>query len=211
MKTQAILLVLALLPLVLGGCAQPEKNPYEGDIVICLDAGHGGNASGAVLDQRLEKDDNLAMTLAVGSILESRGAKVIYTRSDDTDVELQNRAAFANKMDASMFVSFHRNAGGGQGAEVWIDKSPDRWEKSLATRIQSVMARVGFTDRGVKRGTAGNSTINYTVIGRTQMPACLIELGFIDNEADNDLLDTYWTELAEGIAEAILQEAGLAQ
>ena len=211
MKRNLLFLTLALL-LVLTACGvRSGGNPYEGELLICLDAGHGGTDSGAVLEQRLEKDDNLAMTLAVGSILESRGAKVIYTRSDDTDVELQNRAAFANKMDASMFVSFHRNAGGGQGAEVWIDKSPDRWEKSLATRIQSVMARVGFTDRGVKRGTAGNSTINYTVIGRTQMPACLIELGFIDNEADNDLLDTYWTELAEGIAEAILQEVGLAQ
>ena len=211
MKTQVILLALALLPLVLGGCAETVENPYEGDILICLDAGHGGDASGAVLDQRLEKDDNLAMTLAVGSILESHGAKVIYTRSDDTDVELQERAAFANQQGASVFVSFHRNAGGGQGAEVWIDKSPDRWEKSLATRIQKEMVQVGFTDRGVKRGTAGNSTINYTVIGRTKMPACLIELGFIDNEADNDLLDTYWNELAEGIAGAILAEVGLTQ
>ena len=211
MKGTAIFLLLALMPLLLGGCSQPTQNPYEGEIVICLDAGHGGNDSGAVLDKRLEKDDNLRMVLDVGALLEAQGVKVIYTRSDDTFIELADRPQYANESGASMFVSFHRNAGGGQGAEVWIDKSPDKWEKSLAQRLQDVMGQVGFTNRGVKTGTAGNQNINYTVVGRSEMPACLIELGFIDNEADNAMLDMYWEDLARGIADAILQEVGLAQ
>lgn len=211
MKPHILLLaVAAALPLVLGGCGGGEnKNPYEGEILICLDAGHGGDDSGAVLDTRLEKDDNLRMTLAVGAELEAQGANVIYTRGDDTFVELVDRANYANKNGASVFVSFHRNAGGGQGAEVWIDKSPDKWEKSLGQRIQDALVQVGFTDRGVKKGTASYKNSNYTVVGRTKMPACLIELGFIDNPDDNALLDTYHSELAKGIARAILLETGL--
>lgn len=210
MKWQILLLTaLTVLPLVLGGCSGENKNPYEGEILICLDAGHGGEDSGAVLSARLEKDDNLRMALAVGAELEARGAKVIYTRGDDTFVELADRASYANDQGASVFVSFHRNAGGGQGAEVWIDKKPDGWELSLGQRIQDALVQVGFTDRGVKKGTAGSKTANYTVVGRTEMPACLIELGFIDNPEDNNLLDTYHSELAEGIARAILLETGL--
>ncbi len=212
MKAQYLAaLAAAVLPLLLGGCGGGQvKDPYAGDIIICLDAGHGGDDSGAVLDSRLEKDDNLRMVLAVGAELEARGAKVIYTRGDDTFVELWDRADYANQQEASVFVSFHRNAGGGQGAEVWIDKSPDKWEKSLGQRIQNALVQVGFTDRGVKKGTAGDKTINYTVVGRTKMPACLIELGFIDNPDDNALLDAYQAELATGIARAILEETGLA-
>lgn len=211
MRLTAIFLLLALLPLMLSGCSRPEQDPYEGDLVICLDAGHGGDDSGAVLDKRLEKNDNLQMVLDVGALLEAQGVKVIYTRGDDTFIELADRAQYANESGASMFVSFHRNAGGGQGAEVWIDKEPDKWEKSLGQRMQDVLAQVGFTNRGVKRGTAGNKNINYAVIGRTKMPACLLEIGFIDNEDDNAMLDMYWEDLARGIAGAILQEVGLAQ
>lgn len=212
MKLHTLVLVaVAALPLVLGGCGGGEdKNPYEGDIIFCLDAGHGGNDSGAVLDGRLEKDDNLRMALAVGAKLEASGATVIYTRSDDTFVELRDRAAYANDQGASVFVSFHRNAGGGQGGEVWIDKSPDQWEKSLGARLQKAMVQVGFTNRGVKKGTAGSKSQNYTVIGRTEMPACLMELGFIDNPDDNAILDTYHEELASAIAQALLKETGLA-
>ena len=206
------LLLLALAPLVLGGCSAGEsKDPYAGDLVVCLDAGHGAHDNGAVLDKRLEKNDNLQMALDVGALLEAQGVKVIYTRSDDTFIELRDRAQYANESGASMFVSFHRNAGGGQGAEVWIDKEPDKWEKSLGQRLQDALVQVGFTDRGVKKGTAGNKNQNYTVVGRTEMPACLLEIGFIDSEADNAMLDMYWEDLARGIAGAILQEVGLAQ
>ena len=209
MKRNLLFLTLALL-LVLTACGvRSGGNPYEGELLICLDAGHGGTDSGAVLEQRLEKDDNLAMALAVGAHLEAAGLRVIYTRGDDTFVELKERANYANKQGASMFVSFHRNAGGGQGAEVWIDKSPDKWEQSLGAAIQKVLVQIGFTDRGVKKGTAASKLQNYTVIGRTEMPACLVELGFIDNPDDNALLDTYQTELARGIADAILAQVGV--
>ena len=50
---------------------------------IALDAGHGGYDSGAVENGRREKDDNLALTLAVGEILQRNGVDVVYTRTED--------------------------------------------------------------------------------------------------------------------------------
>lgn len=206
---RCVLCVVLVMVLMLAACdGQSSENPYAGDLLICLDAGHGGTDSGAVLDQRLEKDDNLAMALAVGAKLEAAGLQVVYTREEDAFVELKDRAAYANEQGACMFVSFHRNAGGGQGAEVWIDKSPDQWEKNLGAAIQKALVNIGFTNRGVKRGTASSKQQNYTVIGRTEMPACLVELGFIDSVDDNALLDTYHDELAQAIANAILGQVG---
>ena len=50
---------------------------------VVIDAGHGGRDSGAVYENRLEKDDNLDLALAVGEILQNNGVDVIYTRTED--------------------------------------------------------------------------------------------------------------------------------
>ena len=79
----AVLLLLYFLP---------QRGPGEtfripDHIVICLDAGHGGDDPGAVNGDRLEKDDNLNMALAVRDALEAAGhdnLEVVLTRSDDT-------------------------------------------------------------------------------------------------------------------------------
>ncbi len=178
-------------------------------IVICLDAGHGGGDVGAVSGERLEKDDNLAMALAVRDALDAFGSErisVILTREDDSGLELQQRVDVANDAKATLFVSFHRNSGGGQGTEVWISSEGKPAETRLATLILEELADVGVSrDRGVRRGTAGNASVSYTVVGRTTMPACLIELGFIDSETDNALLDERFDEYAAAIADGILK------
>lgn len=51
---------------------------------VVVDAGHGGSDPGAVYEGRQEKDDNLALALAVGSILAENGVDVVYTRTDDS-------------------------------------------------------------------------------------------------------------------------------
>ena len=178
-------------------------------IVICLDAGHGGGDAGAVSGERLEKDDNLAMALAVCDALNAFGPErvtVLLTREDDSGLELQQRVDIANGANATLFVSFHRNSGGGQGTEVWISAAGKRAETRLASLILEGLTDVGVSrDRGVRRGTAGDPNVSYTVVGRTSMPACLIELGFIDSEADNALLDEHFDAYAAAIADGILK------
>jgi len=193
----------------------PDRGPGEtflipDHIIICLDAGHGGDDPGAVNGNRQEKDDNLHMALAVRDFLEAAGhedLEVILTREDDIALTLEERVDFANDNDATLFVSIHRNSGGGQGVETWVSAAGLRPEMALATYIQDNLVEVGVAkDRGVKKGTAANPKSNYYVVGNTLMPACLVELGFIDDDAaDNTLLDEHFEDYAHAIADGILK------
>ena len=80
---------------------------------IVLDAGHGGTDPGAIYKERKEKDDNLALTLAVGKILEDNGVDVVYTRTEDIYQTPFEKARIANQSGADYFISFHRNSSGG--------------------------------------------------------------------------------------------------
>ena len=95
---------------------------------IVLDAGHGGTDPGAIYKERKEKDDNLALTLAVGKILEDNGVDVVYTRTEDVYQTPFEKARIANQSGADYFISFQRNSSPEdnqyQGVEVLVyDKS----------------------------------------------------------------------------------------
>ena len=79
-------------------------------VTVALDAGHGGYDSGAVENGRREKDDNLALTLAVGEILQRNGVDVVYTRTEDVYDSPVRKAQIANESGADYFISFHRNS-----------------------------------------------------------------------------------------------------
>lgn len=178
-------------------------------ILICLDPGHGGDDPGAVFGDQQEKDDNLRMALAVRDRLESHGFEnltVMLTREDDTELELQQRVDIANDANATLFISIHRNSGGGQGIETWTSAEALQPETRLATYIQKGLAAIPTVkDRGVKSGTASNPLASYFVVGNTEMPACLVELGFLDNVEDLVLFEAAFDEYAAAIADGILQ------
>lgn len=213
----AVFLVLGLVVLKLRGAlptpAASDEFQVPEHIIICLDAGHGDTDAGAVNGERLEKDDNLNIALLVREKLEQAGfdnLTVMMTREDDTYLELQQRVDIANDADATLFVSLHRNSGGGKGVEVWTSHLAQKTECRLAGNIMDALEAVEVQKvRGVKHGTAGNPDISYTVVGRTEMPACLVELGFMDDETDNALLDSHWDDYAQAIADGILQTVKL--
>lgn len=169
---------------------------------IAIDPGHGGRDPGAVFEGRQEKDDVLDLALAVGQILEDSGIDVVYTRVDDIYNTPYEKATMANNSGADLFVSFHRNAmptpGSAGGAEVLV-YSDEGLPADLARNVLDQLAEVGFQDRGVIERK------NLVVLRRTQMPAALLEVGFIDNPADNELFDTRFDEIAQGIADGILE------
>ena len=78
--------------------------------LIVLDAGHGGANPGATYQGRQEQDDVLALTLAVGQILENRGVDVYYTRTTDVYESPAQKALEGNQTGADYFVSIHRNS-----------------------------------------------------------------------------------------------------
>ena len=170
-----------------------------------LDAGHGGSDSGAVYNGRLEKNDNLRITLAVGERLARSGERVLYTRTDNSTVDLTYRSTMANSAGATYFVSFHRNSAStvGRGVEVYYytGLSAQSTAARMAAPVQDALVACGFHNRGVKQA-------NFSVLRRTSMPAILVELAFINNEAENAKLDSEFDRIADAIASALLSFVG---
>ena len=102
--------------------ANGSENRYHLRTVV-LDAGHGGKDRGCAGVSAREADVALALILALGKQIQENmpDVRVIYTRKTDVFVELDERAAIANRHHADLFISIHCNAGPGQshGTEVW--------------------------------------------------------------------------------------------
>lgn len=158
-------------------------------------------------NKRYEKDDNLKLALQVKKELEKHEVKVILTRKDDTFVTLENRCRIANFRRVDFFVSLHRNSSkNGNGVEIWVSQEKDEISEKLANNILNQLDKVGIqNNRGVKSGTSENGESDYFVNKNTKMPSCLIELGFISNSKDNQLLDENLEEYAKAICLGILK------
>lgn len=169
--------------------------------LVVIDAGHGGNNPGAVYQGRQEKRDALALALAVGRILEENGVEVYYTRTTDVYESPEQKAQEGNAVQGDYFVSIHRNSSPYPNQYTGVETLVyNRYGKaaSLAGNINARLEQVGFENQGV------NERPDLVVLNRTQMPAVLVEVGFINTDADNRLLDERFQETARAIAEGIL-------
>lgn len=174
---------------------------------VILDAGHGGFDFGATNKDRKEKNDNLALTLAVGERLEQAGIPVEYTRTQDIYQSPYEKADIANASDADYFISIHRNAadepGTGSGVETLVfDETSDLM--ALAEAINQNLEQVGYENLGVFPRP------DLVVLNKIKMPSLLIEAGFIDNDKDNEIFDRNFNEIASAIADAIIQSNPMA-
>ncbi len=169
---------------------------------IILDAGHGGRDNGASYQDRTEKDDNLAMTLEVGRILEEMGFDVVYTRQEDVYDAPFRKATIANELGGDLFVSIHRNSSGMpnqyQGVETLV-YSESGLPRIVAENVNRELEAVGYINLGIEERP------RLVVLNSTQMPAVLIEVGFINSDADNQLFSSEFEETARAIAEGIAE------
>lgn len=171
---------------------------------IYINPGHGGADSGAVgIGGRQEKDDALRYASAVADKLKAAGHTVELERNADYLINVKDIAKNANLWGADLFIAFHRNAGGGEGAECLIVTGASATSREMAQAIQSALVGVGFRDRGVKVQDR-----NTYVLSHTTMPATTIECGFVDNAGDNAIFDNKFAEIVQRTAEAILSIAG---
>lgn len=170
--------------------------------LVVLDAGHGGANPGAVYNGRQEKDDTLALVLAIGSILEQNGIDVYYTRTSDIYESPYQKATEGNEVGADYFVSIHRNSSPYpnqySGVETLVYNQYGEAAR-LAYHINARLEQIGFLNLGV------NERPNLVVLNSTQMPAVLVEVGFINTDADNSLLDERFDDIAGAIADGIIQ------
>lgn len=165
-----------------------------------LQSAHGGWDNGASYQGRNEKDDNLAMTLAVGDILEGFGFQVFYTRTEDIYQRPFRKATIANEIGGDLFVSIHRNSSPVpnqyHGVETLV-YSNQGLPKLVAENINRQLEAVGYANLGVEERPG------LIVLNSTQMPAVLVEVGFINSDIDNTLFNQRFQETAMAIAEGI--------
>lgn len=168
-------------------------------IKVCIDAGHGGKDPGAVKGKRYEKDDTLRFAKRLGKVLKANGVEVIYTRTTDIFESPSEKAKKGNNTKADFFVSMHRNASSkasAHGTEVLV-YSQNGIKNEIAKNICEGFKKVGFTDRGVKVQPT------LAVLRETNMQAILVEVGFISNQGDNELLDKKFYSAVNVVAREI--------
>lgn len=171
---------------------------------VFLSAGHGGTDPGAVANGLYEKTVNLNTLLACKSELERHGVTVVCSRTKDENDPVSEETKEANTSGAELAVSFHANAGGGDGFEAfYFDPSPKG--KKLATLCEKYVKKLGQNSRGIKSGN------HLHFIRKTAMTAVLVESFFVDNVKDKCIGDTVaeHTAFGQAYARAILDYLGI--
>lgn len=174
---------------------------------IVIDAGHGGFDGGASYQGRKEKDEVLRLALSVGEILQKEGFEVFYTRETDEYDSPYEKARIANETGADYFVSIHRNSSPNpntyNGVQTLVYQE-EQVVNDIANAINSQLESVGFENLGI------DERPGLVVLRRTEMPAVLVEVGFINSDVDNRIFDQNFNQIAGAIATGIregIQEA----
>lgn len=188
---------------------------------VVVDPGHGGYDPGAVRKGVYEKHINLQIALKIKQCLEETGARVILTRNGDYNLaiaglhkkeahryDLAKRLEIANKSKASVFVSIHINCinkRSRSGAEVFYYVKSEKG-RLLAECILGELRSVHGTPPGRTAKTS-----RYYVLRNAEVPAALVEVGFISNpdERKNLVDNEYQTLLAERISCGIIKYLAL--
>lgn len=198
-----------------------EVSASNKEVTIVIDAGHGGEDSGAVgYDGILEKDLNLSLSREISQILDCFGVKVIMTREEDKllykenenikgqrkQFDLKNRYLIASNAENPIFVSIHMNKFPKEeyrGLQVYY--SPNNLgSRELAYSIQADVIKYLQKDNNRKIKNSGN---DIYLLSRLSCPAVLIECGFLSNYEDTKKLadEKYRRQLAFVISNAILE------
>lgn len=190
-----------------------------GGVKIVVDAGHGGQDGGASKGEVIESEITLAISEKVVRQLKRRGAEVVTTRTTEGDVvdehapkeqfsslrerkkaDIYLRQAIVNEEKPDLFITIHANAipdSRWRGAQVFYHKTSHEQSSALAKAVQeSIRIELGNTDRealGIEK---------IYLLKKTEVPAVLVETGFISNDEERALLVN--KDYQEKIAKAIV-------
>ena len=185
----------------------PGPTKYLAQVVgrgrVLIDPGHGGKDPGTTSAAGLqEKRVVLDVGQKLQRDLEMCGVKVNMTRSNDTFVELDERAAMSNRQRVDLFVAVHADSAertSAHGFTVYVSRDAGPRSRAAAVAIERAMRAAGFTSQGIRQA-------GYRVLVKNDMPAVLIELGYLSNPAEAERLGnpsdrtSYANAIAEGIA-----------
>jgi N-acetylmuramoyl-L-alanine amidase len=186
--------------------------------VIVIDPGHGGCDPGASRGAYVEKEITLSISKLLAQRLSEAGAMVVLLRTEDRDLvgdgfsgtiaarkreDLKLRAQRANEVKADLFISIHTNADPSprwSGAQVFYNSSSQPSKLAAVMIQEEITQQLGNTKRKAAPG-------DYYILRNTQMPAVIVEVGFISNPMEASLLVD--PEYQDRLARAIF--AGIAQ
>ena len=204
--------------------------PAKTNRTMVIDPGHGGSNPGArsVADGRLEKEFTLDWARRLTPLLEKRGWRVFLTRTNDANVSLADRVAFAEQQCADLFLSLHFNSSGlgkreqagletycltpaglpsslmrgfpDDPSQVFPNNAYDEQNLRYALRLHRALLAVnGDADRGVRRARF------LGVLRGQQRPAMLVEGGYLSNPKEARRIGdpAYRQKLAEAVADAL--------
>ena len=179
------------------------KDTTRSFTTVVVDAGHGGKDNGALRRYGgAEKNATLDVARRLAAKLRESQFQVVMTRSSDTFISLDQRAAISNRQDNAIFVSIHFNDSGRRGIRGFETYYHSRVARPLAHRIQhQIMTLPGAVNRGVK-------TANFRVLRKAEYPAVLVECGFLSNRKEGAAARSASRrdDLADKIAEAIVDQ-----
>lgn len=198
------------------GCSTTYQDLSDSHIVskpflfplVMIDPGHGGKDPGAKAELPLvcvEKNLTLYLAKKTALYLKNKGVPTVLTRESDMYVSLEDRVKLAESKQAKLFVSIHGNAAKNkeaEGIEVFYSEAGNersKRSKHLANMLfASALKRTKAKPRSVKKS-------NLYVVKNTEVPAALIETGFLTHQKEaKRLLDPLYLDLLSlGIAEGI--------
>lgn len=197
---------------------------------VMVDCGHGGTDAGTTIASHIaEKEVNLAIGKEVAQLLRSQGCSVILTRENDATIPVDQRTYLANRQNADLFISIHANSGNKtvSGIETyWAGKHLfKKQHSSLDAEGDQLIARFWQSKDAASRELARQVHTNSIVTAQTMhkaldrkvresvaqvllgtdMPAALIEVGFLSHATEGQLLcqNEYQKLLADGITKGI--------
>ena len=205
---------------------------FRTNSVLVIDPGHGGTDTGAksVSEGRFEKEFTLDWARRLQSLLAASGWTVLLTRTNDVNLSLSNRVAFAGRHKADLFLSLHFNSAPPNREQAGLEtycltpagmpsnltrgfpdnpslifpnNSFDAENLEFAVRLHRALLKVnGHADRGVRR-----ARFLGVLQGQTR-PAVLVEGGYLSNPREARLIaePAYRQKLAEAVAQALLED-----
>lgn len=194
-KTAAIFTTVCLIA---SGCiiAPVMETEAKENIVVCIDAGHGGSNGGANYDGLWEKNLTLQIAAAMYQELSQyEGITVVMTRVDDRDVSLKERANIAAAAGADFLYSIHLNASNEHnlfGSEVWVSGFGNYYAKGMSfgnIALAQLSEDIGVYPRGVKTKLSAKGNDYYGIINNARLnniPAVIIEHCHMDEAHDKN-------------------------
>lgn len=184
-----------------------EKVNYE--FVVLVNAAHGGDNKGNVVNELQEKKITLEVGKELEKLGEESGIGIFLIRQEDTDISNESRAGLIEIIEPDFVVDLHVNADASnertQGTSVVYNdvfyrpgmtnaRAADMVERSLVTKIE-----------GKALGIFGDSQNKYPLLSMVKVPAVSVEMGYLTNKQEADLLkkDNYQKKIALGIFEGI--------